>query len=143
MSAPPLLRIRFQAQASKLAEVRAAVQRVLNGAGVASRDVARMVLAIDEACANVIRHAYHNCGEGQIDLSIECHRGALRFRLRDRAPAVDPGCIKPRDLSDCRPGGLGINIIDETMDRWRVRPLKSRRGNVLTMCRKLRARKES
>ncbi|HWT15734.1 MAG TPA: ATP-binding protein [Patescibacteria group bacterium] len=140
MSAPALLRIEFTARAESLSEVRAAVQRTLFAQGVDGRDAARIVLAIDEACANVIRHAYRGCGDGKIDLRIERHRGALRFRLRDRAPAVDPGCVKPRDLSVCRPGGLGINIIDDTMDHWRLRPLKRCAGNVLTMVRRLRAR---
>ena len=141
MSAPPLLRLDFPARAESLAEVRAAVQRTLSAQGMESRVVARLVLAIDEACANIIRHAYRGCGDGTIALRIERHRGRLRFRLRDHAPAVDPGCLRPRDLSECRPGGLGINIIDDTMDHWRLRPLKRRCGNVLTMVRRLRARK--
>jgi sigma-B regulation protein RsbU (phosphoserine phosphatase) len=141
MSAPPLLRIEFPARAESLAEVRAAVQRALATQHIDARIAARIVLAIDEACANIIRHAYRGCGDGRIALRIERHRERLRFRLRDRAPAVDPGCVKPRDLSECRPGGLGINIIDETMDHWRLRPLKRHCGNVLTMVRRLHARK--
>ncbi len=141
MSAPPLLRIEFPARAESLAEVRAAVQRALASQHIDARIAARIVLAIDEACANIIRHAYRGCGDGRIALRIERHRERLRFRLRDRAPAVDPGCVKPRDLSECRPGGLGINIIDETMDHWRLRPLKRHCGNVLTMVRRLNARK--
>lgn len=141
MSAPPLLRIEFAARAESLAEVRAAVQRALSAQGVDARATARIVLAIDEACANIIRHAYGGCGDGRIALRIERQRGRLRFRLRDHAPAVDPGCIKPRDLGECRPGGLGINIIDETMDHWRLRPLRRHCGNVLTMVRRLQARK--
>lgn len=137
MSAPPLLRIEFPARAEALADVRAAVQRTLAQQGVGGREAAQLVLAIDEACANIIRHAYRGCGQGRISLRIGRHRGQLRFRLRDDAPAVDPGCVKPRDLSECRPGGLGVNIIDETMDRWRLRPLKRRCGNVLTMVRRL------
>ena len=140
MSAPPLLRIEFAARAEALAEVRAAVQRTLMAQHVDARVVARIVLAIDEACANIIRHAYRGCGDGRIALRIERHREHLRFRLRDRAPAVDPGCVKPRDLGECRPGGLGINIIDDTMDYWRLRPLKHHCGNVLTMVRRLHAR---
>ena len=101
----------------------------------------QLEMAVDEACANIIRHAYRGCGDGRIALRIERHRERLRFRLRDRAPAVDPGCVRPRDLSECRPGGLGINIIDETMDHWRLRPLKRHCGNVLTMVRRLHARK--
>jgi sigma-B regulation protein RsbU (phosphoserine phosphatase) len=141
MSAPPLLRIEFAARAESLAEVRAAVQRALATQHIDARVVARIVLAIDEACANIIRHAYRGCGDGRIALRIERHRDRLRFRLRDHAPAVDPGCVKPRDLNECRPGGLGINIIDDTMDHWRLRPLKRRCGNVLTMVRRLHARK--
>jgi anti-sigma regulatory factor (Ser/Thr protein kinase) len=141
MSAPPLLRMEFTARADVLSGVRAEVQRTLGALGVSGREAARIVLAIDEACANIIRHAYRDCGEGSIGLRIERHRGRLRFRLRDRAPAVDPGCVRPRDLSDCRPGGLGVNIIDETMDQWRLRPLKGRCGNVLTMVRRLRRRR--
>jgi len=141
LSAPPLLRMEFAARAESLAEVRAAVQRALATQGIDARAAARIVLAIDEACANIIRHAYRGCGDGRIALRIERHRERLRFRLRDRAPAVDPGCVKPRDLSECRPGGLGINIIDETMDHWRLRPLKRHCGNVLTMVRRLHARK--
>ena len=140
MSAPPLLRVSFPARAESLAEVRAAVNRTLLALAMDARVLARIVLAIDEACANIIRHAYRGCSEGRIELRIERHRGRLRFRLRDHAPAVDPGCLKPRDLSVCRPGGLGINIIDETMDHWRLRPLKRRCGNVLTMVRRLQAR---
>jgi anti-sigma regulatory factor (Ser/Thr protein kinase) len=141
LSAPPLLRMEFAARAESLAEVRAAVQRALATQGIDARAAARIVLAIDEACANIIRHAYRGCGDGRIALRIERHRERLRFRLRDRAPAVDPGCVRPRDLSECRPGGLGINIIDETMDHWRLRPLKRHCGNVLTMVRRLHARK--
>ena len=65
-------------------------------------------------------------------------RGNLRFSLRDFAPAVDPRRVRPRDLSECRPGGLGINFIDDTMDSWRLRPVKHHRGNVLTMRKRLR-----
>ncbi len=140
MSAPPLLRMEFAARAESLAEVRAAVHRALLTLTLDARDVARIVLAIDEACANVIRHAYRDCNDSRIELRIERRRERLRFRLRDHAPAVDPGCLKPRDLSECRPGGLGINIIDETMDHWRQRPLKRHCGNVLTMLRRLQVR---
>ncbi len=140
MSAPPLLELVFESRAEALAEVRAAVQRCLIGLGLESRTLSKVVLSIDEACANIIRHAFHGRTDGCIVLRIERRRGCLRIRLRDDAPAVDPGCVKPRDLSECRPGGLGINIIDDTMDRWRLRPLRCGPGNVLTMVRRLHAR---
>lgn len=135
-----LLRLNFSAQASALADVRAAVQHALARAGLNARLASPFVLAIDESCTNIIRHAYHGCESGRIGLRVMLHRGAVHVRLRDRAPAIDPGCIKLRDLDECRPGGLGIHIIAATMDHWQLRPLHSRRGNVLTMRRKLKAR---
>jgi anti-sigma regulatory factor (Ser/Thr protein kinase) len=143
MSGRPLLRIQVPARAEALAAMRQALTLALERLHIAQRERERLVLAVHEACTNVIRHAYRECSGGCIGLCVERVRGQLRIRLRDRAPPVDPNCVKPRDLSECRPGGLGINIIDETMDRWRLRPLKHRAGNVLCMRRRLRKESRS
>jgi anti-sigma regulatory factor (Ser/Thr protein kinase) len=137
MSGRPLLRLKIPAQAEALADMRQQLAAVLATLELADRERERIVLAVHEACSNIIRHAYRNCPAGSIQLDVSKLRGQLRIRLRDRAPPVDPSCIRPRDLGECRPGGLGINIIDDTMDRWRLRPLKHRAGNVLCMRRRL------
>jgi anti-sigma regulatory factor (Ser/Thr protein kinase) len=143
MSGRPLLRIIMPARADAMADMRHALAQALDRLHIAPRERERLVLAVHEACTNVIRHAYRECPGGCIGLCVERVRGQLRFRLRDRAPPVDPSCVKPRDLAECKPGGLGINIIDETMDRWRLRPLKHRAGNVLCMRRRLRKESKS
>ena len=142
MSGRPLLRLSLPARADAMAEMRRLLTETLARLRVGDRERERLVLAVHEACANVIRHAYRECGTGSIALSVERVRGQLRIRLRDHAPPVDPNCVKPRDLSECRAGGLGVNIIDETMDRWRLRPLKHRAGNVLCMRRRLQRKVE-
>jgi sigma-B regulation protein RsbU (phosphoserine phosphatase) len=134
-----LLSLDVPAQAESLRTVRGALGPALDRLGVAPVERDRLVLAVDEAVANVIRHAYGNTGEGRVRFTLACGRGMLRFKLRDWAPRVDPSRIKPRDLSVCRPGGLGINFIDETMDHWCVRPQRHG-GNVLVMCKRLRTR---
>jgi sigma-B regulation protein RsbU (phosphoserine phosphatase) len=141
MSARALLRLQLPARAESLKPLRDAVCAAMARAGVAPDLRDRLKLAIDEAAANVIRHAYGNCGEGEFRIAVTATRGTLRFALRDHAPAVDPARIRPRDLSECRPGGLGINFIDETMDHWRLRPLR-RGGNLLVMRKRIRARNE-
>jgi sigma-B regulation protein RsbU (phosphoserine phosphatase) len=140
MSAPALLRYRFGARAEALASMRQALRERLQAKGVPEAEIVRLVLAVDEASSNVIRHAYRDCQPGEIELTVTRVRGRLRFRLRDFAPPVDGRCLKPRDLDECRPGGLGINLIDDIMDRWRLRALKRRCGNVLVMFKRLRAR---
>lgn len=143
MSGRPLLRINIPARADAMAAMRRELARALERLHVAAIERERLVLAVHEACANVIRHAYGGCSAACIGLCVEQVRGQLRIRLRDHAPPVNPDCVKPRNLDDCRPGGLGINIIDETMDRWRLRPLKRRAGNVLCMRRRLRKESRS
>jgi len=138
MSGRPLLRMTLPARAEAMAEMRRALAQALERLHIPAREQERLILAVHEACTNVIRHAYRECVGGSIGLCVEHVRGQLRIRLRDRAPPVDPRCVRPRDLGECRPGGLGVNIIDETMDRWRLRPLKHRAGNVLCMRRRLR-----
>ena len=137
MAGKPLLKLTFPAKAEALKPVRDALNGALDrlGADTAERD--RLVLAVHEAACNVIRHAYGNQGEGAIRLSVTRRRGNLCFCLRDYAPPVDPERVRPRDLSECRPGGLGINFIDDTMDSWQLRPIKHHRGNVLTMRKRL------
>lgn len=140
MSAPALLRYRFAARADALAGMRQALRDRLQAKGVPEGEIVRLVLAVDEASSNVIRHAYRDCQPGEIELTVTRGRGRLRFRLRDFAPPVDGRCLKPRNLDECRPGGLGINLIDDIMDRWRLRALKRRCGNVLVMFKRLGSR---
>jgi hypothetical protein len=45
--------------------------------------------------------------------------------------------VRPRDLDETRPGGLGINFIDTLMDSWSLQPLTDRAGNLLTMRKRL------
>jgi sigma-B regulation protein RsbU (phosphoserine phosphatase) len=132
-----LLEHRFPARPEALAEMRQRVGEALLGSGASEEDRGALVLALDEAASNVIRHAYRGPCESEIALRIEREDGQLHFELRDHAPCIDPSTIKPRDLAETRPGGLGINIIDALMDAWRMEPLQGG-GNRLQMRKRLR-----
>lgn len=117
--------------------VRRKTSEVLNELGFDEDQRARLVLAVDEAVANVIRHAYAGCCDGRVELSFWLDADAVRIELRDYADPVDPERIKPRDLSECRPGGLGVNLIDSVMDAWCFRHPTDGHGNQLTMIKRL------
>lgn len=127
-----LLRQSFPAEAERLRGMRAELRLALDRAGVAADLRDRLVLAVDEACCNIIRHAYAG-GSGDIVLSLHRDGDVLEFELRDDAPGVDPTRITPRDLAECRAGGLGVNFIDALMDGWRLQPRVGGVGNVLRM----------
>jgi len=128
-----LLQRRFPARAEQLRDLRAALRTALDRAGVLPTLRDHLVLAVDEACGNVIRHAYGACGcSGDIVFSLTHQGDVLDFELADQAPPVDPSKVKPRDLDECRPGGLGVNFIDALMDEWKIMP-RAGGGNVLRM----------
>ncbi len=132
-----LLDHRFPAQPSALAEMRHRLADVLVASGAGSEMRQTLVLALDEATSNIIRHAYGGPCDGTIGLSVWQDDDELRFELDDQAPCIDPQTLRPRDLGECRPGGLGINIIDATMDSWELQPGVGC-GNRLIMRKRLR-----
>ena len=101
-----LLTLGFDASPARMKLVRAVVRQAAMESGCDQDIVHDLVLAIDEACQNVIRHAYDGEG-GDIEMDIRRSDSNLVIRLRDFADPVDPSRIKPRDLDEIRPGGLG------------------------------------
>jgi len=75
-----------------------------------------ITLAVDEALANIIRHAYHSRADGLIEL--ECRESAdgLEIALLDNGDAPDKSKICARELGCDQPGGLGTHIIRKVMD---------------------------
>jgi phosphoserine phosphatase RsbU/P len=132
-----LLNFGFPAQPQELGSMRHKLAAALARAGVENLLRQSLVLAVDEACANVIRHAYGGACEARIELRLTQEGPELRFELRDFAPCVDPDRVKPRDLDETRPGGLGINFIDTLMDSWSLQPLPDGKGNLLMMRKRL------
>lgn len=133
-----LLRLRFRAHANRLKGVRAAVQTAVTRAGCAPALTRDIVLAVDEACQNVIRHAYAGDTSGEIVLEIERKDQEIIFWLRDFAPPVDTSKIKPRDIDDVRPGGLGVHFIRHVMDDSAFVTPESGPGNLLRMSKRIR-----
>lgn len=113
MTHPPLT---IKSHPRHLAEVRALVRRVAAEAGFDEQTTFNLMLAVDEACANIIRHAYGGDASQDIVIHATVTHDAVEFRLRDYGKQVDPACIKSRDLDEVRPGGLGCFLIRHAFD---------------------------
>ncbi len=122
--------------------VRVVIEKVCHTLGFDREATGNIVLSVDEALANVIKHAYQGT-EGQ-PIEIEMvpvgapSPEALRIQLRDYGQWVDPKEIRSRDLEDVRPGGLGVHIMKKCMDRVEYAPAEGG-GTLLTMIKKLPA----
>ncbi|MBW2272481.1 MAG: SpoIIE family protein phosphatase [Deltaproteobacteria bacterium] len=132
-----LLERRFPAEAGQLASVRKAVEGCVLSRGAAQETACDVVRAVDEACQNIIRHAYADEEKGDIVLEIDSQPGGLIVSLTDFAPRIDPRCVKPRDLDDLRPGGLGTHLIREIMDSVEFLEPPPGCGNLLRMIKRI------
>lgn len=131
-----LIDISFPAHIDQLAMVRQRTKAAAEAAGFDRTTAGDIVLAVDEACANIILHTYCGESDGTIDLSVIRCRGGLRLRLRDYGPPVEQSNVKPRDLEEVKPGGLGTYFINTIMDSSRILPAPAGEGNVLEMIKK-------
>ncbi|MCB1604185.1 MAG: SpoIIE family protein phosphatase [Gammaproteobacteria bacterium] len=129
--------ISFEADPANLKMVRSKVSEIVVNLGFSKVTEQQLVLCIDEAVTNVYRHAYNNDCQGKVDLSFKLQNNTLVFYLRDYASLVYDNSVKPRDLTQTRPGGLGINIIDSVMDSWEFATPKDGYGNLLIMKKEL------
>ena len=76
-----------------------------------------LVLALAEAAQNIVKHAYS--GEAtsdnlKVDISFENNQ--LKIDLYDKGVPAIPTNIKPRNVDDIKPGGLGTFFIGQIMD---------------------------
>jgi len=132
-----LLERHIAAAAEELRGMRAAIRHALDAIGVDPELRDRIVLAVDEACANIIRHGYGTKHRGGIELRMLRAGAVLSFELIDQAPCVDPGKIRPKPLGECRSGGFGVALIEEVMDDWQIEPARSGRGNRLVLRKRI------
>jgi len=96
-----------------------------------------LVIAIDEALQNVIRHAYGNSPNGEIKITISRTKKKFVVHILDYADSINVKKVKPRDLNDIKPGGLGTHFIHEVMDEVVFLPTPNERGNLLRMVKQI------
>lgn len=128
--------ISFASQTEQLKHVRDQVRSIIEQQGCPHEYTESMILAINEACMNVIQHAYGSDKSGKIILEILQRDDQLIFRLIDFAKPVDQGSIKSRPLDEIRPGGLGVHFIREVMDSVTFVDCTGKAGNILEMKKK-------
>jgi anti-sigma regulatory factor (Ser/Thr protein kinase) len=107
-----------------LGVVRQALGQLAAVVGFSEAECRAVVLAVDEALTNIIRHAYLGNTEQPIKVTFckiqaarDGHRKeALEIVLEDRGKAANRKKMCGRALEDVRPGGLGLHFIRECMD---------------------------
>ena len=107
-----------------LCVVRNALSELTAKLGFTEPECRAVVLAVDEALTNIIRHAYLGDPERPIEASFRRIQApkdgkssdALEIVLEDRGVTANTKKMCGRALEDVRPGGLGLHFMRESMD---------------------------
>lgn len=134
-----LLELRFAADPKKLKMVREQVQQAASKLPCTKKLVSDLIIAVNEACMNIMEHAYKGDRSGEIVLEILNSADEIEVVLTDFAAPIDFSTIQARDPGDLRPGGLGTFFINEIMDECSYAHLNDVGGNKLRMIKRIAA----
>jgi len=118
--------------------VRALVRGYLEDSGFSGDRVGEVVLGVDEACTNAIRHACGGNPEESFRVTFRSSEEFLEIQLEDSGEPAQPEAVEPKappeqpDAAQVQPGGLGLHLIHEVFDEVEFCPGVTQ-GNCVTM----------
>ena len=112
----------FSATFDNLKNIRSMLVDFLNNHKLQVKEIKEIELGTDEAVTNIIKHSYKEENKkNTIEVELEFSENKVIIHLYDNGTPVNEEKIKPRELSDVKPGGLGTYFINKIMDevRWK------------------------
>jgi serine/threonine-protein kinase RsbW len=123
-----------------LAQIAEFVEETVRAANWNDDEVYHVQMAVDEACSNVMEHAYGSGWQGDIDLTCYIEdQGDLVISIRDNGKPFDPSSVPEppigADLESLPEGGLGLYFMRKLMDQVTFH-FDEKNGNMLTMVKR-------
>ena len=128
------LHIQAPGHGSYLSYIRTLVGDLARQVGFPEDEVAKIEMAVDEACSNVVEHAYANPkdtataekawqwkqGDPQIRLDVRSEDNRLVIEINDHGQRFDFTAYRPNEMKErirqMQTGGYGMAIMREFMD---------------------------
>lgn len=112
--------LKFPGKYESLVEISKFVKKIANSKGFDGFALYTIETAVDEACSNIIEHAYRGIDNGEIEISVGFNDKGLVIILKDNGQPFDPSSIKKPNLSeildDREAHGLGLYMMKQWMD---------------------------
>src|SRR5262245_53533608 len=113
-------KLQVPSSTENLALIREFVTTVGKQAKMSDEDVAKLELAVDEACANVIEHAYGHDISKEVDVRAVFDEDEVRISVIDTGRGFDPAKVDIDTVEQLvakrKSGGLGFRLIKSLMD---------------------------
>ncbi len=112
--------LKISAATENLGIIRDFVSRLAHKVGFSAEEVDQIVLAVDEACTNVIKHAYKFDASRLIEIEITIDSKKITILITDHGNGFDLSKLPKPNLNvaakKARAGGLGIHLMKKLMD---------------------------
>lgn len=112
------------------------IERAAGQAKLDARSIYAIQMAVDEACTNIIEHAYDGEGKGQIRLTCAVQKDGLQVVIYDQGAAFDPTQVPELNtqasLLERGRGGMGLFFIRQLVDEVEFK-FGTPQGNQLTL----------
>jgi anti-sigma regulatory factor (Ser/Thr protein kinase) len=119
-------RLRVESETRHLASVRAFVEGAAREAGIEAAERRRLVLAVDEAVANIMEHGYLGAAGRPIEVEVAIAPPKIEVRIRDEGPVFDAAQAARRARAPApdprgrfRARGYGLLLIQRLVDEVR------------------------
>ncbi len=130
--------MKFPGRYDSLAKIAELVHKATQEFGLDPLSSYGVETAVDEACSNIIEHAYGGEGKGEIEFNYRIEGDSLIITLRDNGKGFNPNKIrKPKinvPLKNRQKTGLGLYFMHQWMDEVQFDVIN--KANVLTMIKR-------
>jgi serine/threonine-protein kinase RsbW len=113
--------LKIDSRTDQLVTVREFVSQAAVASGFSEEEVSKIALAVDEACTNVIKHAYQYDAKKKILITVKNTNNEFEVSIVDNGKQFDPRKITTPDmkeyLSSFKRGGLGVVLMKKMMDK--------------------------
>jgi serine/threonine-protein kinase RsbW len=133
-----VIELSFPAAARYLVLARLGVTGLASVAHLDEETLADLKLAVTEACANAVRHAYSDDSPGEVRLRMTLEDGALVVEVRDEGEGFDVGGVRRWDPDSMRESGMGFEIMRSIVDDLEIESAPAS-GTVIRLRKQLAA----
>lgn len=115
---------KFKLKISSITEnleiIREFINNIAQKGGFSEECVDQIELAVDEACTNVIKHAYNYSSKRMLDISVFLDNEKIEIIIMDKGAGFNPDSLPIPNLEKymrvAKVGGLGIHLMRTLMD---------------------------
>lgn len=103
-----------------LSMIRDFVKSIGTQSGMGDMEVAKLEMAVDEACSNVMEHAYDADTTKEVSIRATVDESSVQIEVIDTGKGFDPAAVEQLKLEELvskkRTGGLGMRLMKSFMD---------------------------